>query len=152
MEEEDVQTILTKRQDAVTNGNSASLAWLLEAFPMSGGGGSPPATGGTPGRTGTGSTGGSGTSTNKLVQWGGRITTKSYQYSADIIAVSSDGRAFKRVRIIVDSRETPARIVYRKDLTSNGWPLPQDVLDQLRSGNGLQTTLSSTGRTSSGTQ
>ena len=102
-------------------------------------------------RAGTGSAD-SGTSTNKLVQWGGRITTNSYQYSADIIAVSSDGRAFKRVRIIVDTRETPARIVYRKDLTSNGWPLPQDVLDQLRSGNGLQTTLSSTGRTSSGTR
>jgi hypothetical protein len=116
-----------------------------------GGGGAPPATGGTPGRTGS-TSGNSGSSTNKLVQWGGRITTKSYQYSADIVAVSSDGRAFKRVRIIVDARETPARIVYRKDLTADGFPLPQDILDQLRSGNGLQTTLSSTGRTSSGTQ
>jgi type II secretory pathway component PulK len=152
MEEDDVQTILTKRQDAITNGNSASLAWLMDAFPMTAGTpGGAPATG-TPGSAGSGSgTSGSG-STNKLVQWGGRITTNSYQYSADIIAVSSDGRAFKRVRIIVDTRETPARIVYRKDLTSDGWPLPQDVLDQLRSGNGLQTTLSSSGRTSSGTR
>jgi hypothetical protein len=120
---------------------------------MTGGGGGPPAPGaGTP-PGGTGSSSGSSSgSTNKLVQWGGRITTNSYQYSADIVAVSSDGRAFKRVRIVVDARETPARIVYRKDLTSDGWPLPQDVLDQLRSGNGLQTTLSSSGRTSSGTR
>ncbi len=61
----------------------------------------------------------------------------SYRYSADIVAVCSDGRAFKRVRIVVDNSiqnplgpslgngmTAPAVIIYRKDLTAYGWPLP----------------------------
>ena len=68
---------------------------------------------------------------------GGRITGRSYQYSADIVAVSGDGRAFKRVRIVVDAGQTPPKIVYRKDLTALGWPLPQDIRDALRSGKPL---------------
>ena len=47
------------------------------------------------------------------------ITSRSFQYSADIVAVSGDGRSFKRVRIVVDSSPIltglPATIVYRKD-------------------------------------
>jgi DNA uptake protein ComE-like DNA-binding protein len=65
------------------------------------------------------------------------ITGQSYQYSADIIAVSGDGRAFKRVRIVIDARAQPASIVYRKDLTSLGWPLPADVLTSMRTGKGV---------------
>jgi len=66
------------------------------------------------------------------------LTGASYRYSADIVAVSADGRAFKRVRIVVDASRfnplaaslgttttaPPAVIVYRKDLTAYGWPLP----------------------------
>ncbi len=65
------------------------------------------------------------------------VTAVSYQYSADIVAVSGDGRAFKRVKIVVDCRNLPPKIVYRKDLTSCGWPLPEDVRDSLRSGQGI---------------
>jgi type II secretory pathway component PulK len=65
------------------------------------------------------------------------VTAVSYQYSADIAAVSGDGRAFKRVKIVVDCRQSPPRIVYRKDLTSCGWPLPEDVRESLRSGQGV---------------
>jgi type II secretory pathway component PulK len=72
-------------------------------------------------------------------------TTTSYQYSADIVAVSGDGRAFKRVRIVVDcspakgatTATQPCRIVYRRDLTGLGWPLPPEVRTQLRSGAGI---------------
>jgi hypothetical protein len=72
-------------------------------------------------------------------------TTTSYQYSADIVAVSGDGRAFKRVRIVVDcspakgatTATQPCRIVYRRDLTGLGWPLPPDIRTQLRSGAGF---------------
>ena len=71
------------------------------------------------------------------------ITAHSYQYSADIVATSADGRAFKRVRIVVDSSGvasgTPAKIVYRKDLTGLGWPLPSDVRQSLRAGKGVVT-------------
>ncbi len=71
----------------------------------------------------------------KLLPIGGAITTRSYQYSADIVALAGDGRSFKRVRIVVDSQQLPAKIVYRKDLTGAGFPLPADVRDQLRAGN-----------------
>ncbi len=62
------------------------------------------------------------------------ITDRSYQYSADIVAVSADGRAFKRVRIVVDATQTPAKIVYRKDLTSLGWPLDPQIRIDMRLG------------------
>jgi DNA uptake protein ComE-like DNA-binding protein len=65
------------------------------------------------------------------------LTGVSYQYSADIVAVSGDGRAFKRVRIVVDARSQPAKIVYRKDLTQLGWPLPEDVRTSLQAGKGV---------------
>jgi type II secretory pathway component PulK len=69
-----------------------------------------------------------------------KVTTTSYQYSADIVAVSGDGRAFKRVRIVVDlltsagATGSAARIAYRKDLTSLGWPLLPEIRTQLRAG------------------
>ncbi len=69
----------------------------------------------------------------------GSITTRSYQYSADILAASPDGRAFKRVRIVVDARHSPAKIIYRKDLTSLGWPLDPSIQQQLKAGLGLST-------------
>ncbi len=65
------------------------------------------------------------------------ITARSYQYSADIVAVSGDGRSFKRVRIVVDSRTLPAKIVYRRDLTSLGWPLPVEIRRAMRAGQGV---------------
>jgi type II secretory pathway component PulK len=66
------------------------------------------------------------------------VTTTSYQYSADIVAVSGDGRAFKRVRIVIDCQTLPAKIVYRKDLTSLGWPLPPEFRTTLRAGKLVQ--------------
>jgi type II secretory pathway component PulK len=71
------------------------------------------------------------------------VTDRSYVYSADIVAVSGDGRAFKREKIVVNVTSIPAKIVYRKDLTSLGWPLTADIREDLRSGRGLpiQTTL-----------
>lgn len=77
------------------------------------------------------------------------LTGASYRYSADIVAVSPDGRAFKRVRIVVDCGQNnplaatlgntpPAVIVYRKDMTAYGWPLPGQIRDQLKRGTQLQ--------------
>jgi type II secretory pathway component PulK len=76
------------------------------------------------------------------------VTDKSYQYSADIVAVSGDGRAFKRVFIVVDASKyptTPATIVYRKDLTELGWPLPPEYRASLRAGQGVPTSTLGTG-------
>lgn len=62
------------------------------------------------------------------------ITARSFFYSADIVAVSGDGRSFKRVRIVVDARQTPAKIVYRRDLTDLGWPLPAEIRAAMKKG------------------
>jgi len=78
-------------------------------------------------------------SADKAVGISGSITTRSYQYSADILAASPDGRAFKRVKIVIDARQPPARIVYRKDLTSLGWPLDPSIQQQLKAGLALST-------------
>ena len=76
---------------------------------------------------------------------GGRITGKSYQYSADILAVSGDGRSYKRVRIVVDGSTTPARIMYRKDITGLGWPLDEQTRQNLRDGLGVDSTVQARG-------
>ncbi len=65
------------------------------------------------------------------------ITNRSYVYSADIVAFSRNGRAFKRCRIIVDASQAAAgtmpQIVYRRDITDKGCPIPQ-IQASLRSG------------------
>ena len=64
----------------------------------------------------------------------GLITTQSYQFSADIVAVTGDGRGFKRVKYVFDLRTTPLRILYCKDLTHLGWPLSAEIREALRAG------------------
>jgi DNA uptake protein ComE-like DNA-binding protein len=75
----------------------------------------------------------------KAVAIGDQITSRSYRYSADIVGASGDGRAFRRVRIMVDASASPAKIVYRRDLTDAGWSLGWDVRQALRQGAGLPT-------------
>lgn len=69
----------------------------------------------------------------KSVGLGNRITGRGRQYSAEIVAVSRNGRAFKYVRIVVDTVPTTPRIIYRRDLTDRGWPMDQATLDAVRS-------------------
>lgn len=65
---------------------------------------------------------------------GGMITTRAFQFSADIIAVSGDGRAFRRYWTVIDTRSSPPRVLVWKDLTHLGWPLDLEVLADLRKG------------------
>lgn len=67
---------------------------------------------------------------------GGAITTRTFQYSADILAVTGNGRVFQRVRLVIDTRNTTPRIYYRRDLTDRGWPMDPRVLASLRNGEG----------------
>ncbi len=71
---------------------------------------------------------------DKAVGLGGRITGRGTQYSADIVAVSDDGRSFKRVRIVVDTSGSTPMIVYRRDRSDLGWPLDPAILEGLRAG------------------
>ena len=70
----------------------------------------------------------------KAAQMGGMITTHSSQFSADIVGVCGNGRSFKRAKYVFDIRYSPARIVYRKDMTNLGWPLSPAILESLRAG------------------
>ncbi len=72
------------------------------------------------------------------------ITTRSYQFSADIVSVAGSGRAFRRCRIVVDARTSPPRVIYRQDLTPLGWPLPEEILSDLRAGTPLEQVLEAT--------
>jgi len=95
--------------------NRGSIAWVADALPQ-----------------------------EKAVAIGSRITARSYQFSADIVSVSGNGRAFKRCRIVVDATESPPKVIHRRDLTSLGWPLSPELLAELRSGVPLEQVLEDT--------
>lgn len=65
----------------------------------------------------------------KSIGLGNRITGRGRQFSADIVATSRNSRAFKRVRIIVDTSFTTPRIVYRRDITDRGNPIAQGLVE-----------------------
>jgi len=81
----------------------------------------------------------------KAVAIGDYITGRSYQFSADIVSVSGDGRAYKRCRVVLDARESPPKVVYRRDLTHLGWPLDPEILSTLRKGEPLDDTFTTGG-------
>jgi DNA uptake protein ComE-like DNA-binding protein len=65
--------------------------------------------------------------TQLATQIGNRITTKSYQFMADVAAVGQFGRGYRRVRFIFDTSEGTPRIIYRRDFTHLGWALGKNV-------------------------
>ena len=76
-------------------------------------------------------------SQQKAAAINGSITAKSTCFSADVVGVSGDGRAFHRVRVILDASKSPPAIISRRDLTALGWPLGREVREALRAGAGL---------------
>lgn len=74
---------------------------------------------------------------DKAANIGSLITTRSYRFSADIVSLAGDGRAFRRCRIVVDAITSPPKILYRQDLTQLGWPLSADILARLKSGGSM---------------
>ena len=55
------------------------------------------------------------------------LTTRSYQFTADVAALGPHGRGYRRVRFVFDTSEGVPRIVYRQDLTHLGWALGKKV-------------------------
>lgn len=70
----------------------------------------------------------------RAVGLGNQIIAQGRQFSADIVAVSADGRGFCRVRIVINANSSTPRIVYRRDLTDRGWPLDPGLLIAQREG------------------
>jgi DNA uptake protein ComE-like DNA-binding protein len=84
-------------------------------------------------------------SREKALAVGPLITTWSYQFSADIVAVSGNGRGFRRYQAVVDATTSPPRVLYWKDLTHAGWPLAPETLAALRAGTSPAAALVSAG-------
>ena len=68
--------------------------------------------------------------TNALTA-GPYITTRSYQYTADIAAVGHYNRGYQRVRFVFDTSEGWPIIIHRQDLTHLGWALGKDTRTEL---------------------
>ncbi len=68
---------------------------------------------------------------------GSYITTRSSQYSADILGVAHNGRAYKRYKAVIDMQGTSPRVAYWKALTDSGWPLNSQIMATLRQGQPL---------------
>ncbi len=60
------------------------------------------------------------------------ITTRSYQFTADIAAVGRFGRGFQRARFVFDTSDGLPKIVYRRDLTHLGWALGKETWNNLQ--------------------
>ena len=60
------------------------------------------------------------------------LTSRSYQFSADIAALGHHGRGYQRVKFIFDTSEGAPRIVHRQDLTRLGWALGEDAREDLK--------------------
>ena len=65
------------------------------------------------------------------VQVGPYITSRSFQYTADIAATGHHGRGYRRKRFVLDTSETTPRILYRQDLTRLGWALGSGIREEL---------------------
>lgn len=100
--EESDVTALLSTRSA-TGTDSSNLAWVAETLPP-----------------------------EKAVEVGDYITTRSYQFSADVVSVSGDGRAFRRNWFVVDTTSAPPGIACWKDLTHLGWPLQPEIMSTLR--------------------
>jgi len=51
------------------------------------------------------------------------VTTRSYQFLADIAAVGPFGRGYRRVKFVFDTSEATPKIIYRQELSRLGWAL-----------------------------
>jgi type II secretory pathway component PulK len=104
------QTLITYRQQ--NPGSLTTIWWLIDAL----GKNNPVIT------ALAGSTANSG---------GGYVTTRSFQFTADIAAVGPFGRGYRRVKFIFDTSNGSPIILYRQDLSRLGWALGEKARQNL---------------------
>lgn len=73
----------------------------------------------------------------KATSIGTYITVNSYQWSADIICLSGNGRAYKRYRAVFDTQGSAPQIICWKSMSHLGWPLEPEIVATLRKGEQL---------------
>ena len=71
----------------------------------------------------------------ELKSGGDYVTTRSFQFTADIAAVGPFGRGYRRVKFIFDTSEGTPIIVYRQDLSRLGWALGDKARQTLLANN-----------------
>ncbi len=98
------QTLLTYRQQ--NPGNLTSIWWLIDAL----GNNNPVIT---------------------ALARGDYVTTKSFQFTADIAAVGPFGRGYRRVKFIFDISDGTPKILFRQDLSRLGWALGEKTRQTL---------------------
>jgi DNA uptake protein ComE-like DNA-binding protein len=98
------QTLITYRQQNPTR--LSSVAWIIDALGTT----SPVIT---------------------ALAAGDHVTTKSFQFTADIAAVGAFGRGYRRVKFIFDMSEGAPKILYRQDLSRLGWALGEKARENL---------------------
>jgi hypothetical protein len=98
------QTLINYR--AQNPNNLRSIAWLIDAL----GNNSPVVT---------------------ALARGNSVTTRSFQFTADIAAVGAFGRGWRRVKFIFDVSDGSPKILYRQDLSRLGWALGDKARENL---------------------
>lgn len=66
----------------------------------------------------------------KAVQAGPYITTKSYVFSADVAAIGDGGRGYQRAFLVFDTSDGEAATIYRRDRSDLGWALGTEVREE----------------------
>ncbi len=97
------QTLITYRQQNA--GNLGSVAWVYDAL-------------------------GNNTVVTALRR-GDYLTTRSFQFTADIAATGAYGRGWRRVKFIFDTSDGTPKIIYRQDLSRLGWALGEKAQETL---------------------
>lgn len=69
-----------------------------------------------------------------VIRAGPFITDRSYQFSADVVAVGRNGRGYCREKTIFDMRRGTPRIIFHQDLSPYGWALGVQVRETLATG------------------
>jgi len=104
------QTLVTYRQQ--NPGNLNSIAWVIDAL----GNNSP-------------------VFAANALGGGDYLTTRSYQFTADIAAVGPYGRGYRRVKFYFDVSNGTPKILYRQDLSRLGWVLGEKTREDLLANN-----------------
>jgi hypothetical protein len=94
------QALITYRQQ--NPNNLTSIAWVVDAL------------------------GNTGPAVRALAR-GDYLTTRSYQFTADVAAVGPFGRGYRRVKFIFDTSNGTPQIIYRQDLGGLGWALGEQA-------------------------
>ncbi len=59
------------------------------------------------------------------------LTWRTYQFSADIIAVGPNGRGFRREVLVIDTSSGTPKVIFRRDRSRRGWPLTSELRKEL---------------------